>query len=129
MGQRLKDRNFSPQTIVSSPALRARETSELIASMLEFDIGRIALIDDLYLAGPDTLLTIIGHQAPSGNLMLVGHNPGMTELINRLAAGRIDRLPTASCTLFKINDTKITNDRHYGGLIDFPANPGEPLEV
>jgi phosphohistidine phosphatase len=127
MGQRLHDRQFSLQTLICSPAVRARETAEIVGRVLGFDLQKIIYLDDLYLASPDTLLDEIQAYATTGNLMAVGHNPGMTSLVNRLATGRIDNMPTAAYALFEIGDGLFKAGSVYPASIDFPANPGEPF--
>jgi phosphohistidine phosphatase len=127
MGQRLHDRQFSLQTLICSPAIRARETAEIVGRVLGFDLQKIIYLDDLYLASPDTLLGEIQAHFASGNLMAVGHNPGMTSLVNRLASGRIDNMPTAAYALFATGDKLFDAESVYPASIDFPANPGEPF--
>ena len=127
MGMRLSARQFSPQTLICSPAARARETTEIVGRLLGFDLQKIIYLDNLYLASPDTLLGEIQTHFASGNLMAVGHNPGMTSLVNRLASGRIDNMPTAAYALFDTGDGLFNVESVYPAGIDFPANPGEPF--
>ena len=127
MGQRLRDRQFNPLTLICSTALRARETAEIVSRVLGFDAQQIVRTDDLYLASPDTLISQIRTHAASGNLMVVGHNPGLTSLVNRLAAGRIDNMPTAAYALFEIGGDIFNVASRYPASIDFPANPGDPF--
>ncbi len=127
MGQRLRARRFDPLKLICSPALRARETAEIVGRLLGFDGRQIVRSDDLYLASPDTLISQIQTYAASGNLMVVGHNPGLTNLVNRLAAGRIDNMPTAAYALFEIGGGVFSAGNHYPASIDFPANPGDPF--
>lgn len=127
MGQRLCARQFDPLTLICSPALRARETAEIVGRVLGFDAKQIVHSDALYLASPDTLISQIQAYADSQDLMVVGHNPGLTSLVNRLAAGRIDHMPTAAYALFEIGGGAISAGDHYPASIDFPANPGDPF--
>ncbi len=129
MGQRLSTRRFSPQVLICSPAVRARETAEIVGRLIGFDLQKIIFPDDLYLASPDTLLSHIQAHAGTGNLMSVGHNPGMTSLVNRLASGRIDNMPTAAYALFATGDKLFDAESVYPASIDFPANQGEPFEA
>lgn len=73
--------------LISSPALRTRKTAEKIASMLDFT-DHIIWPDAAYLADADTLLTILS-EAPQDieHVVLVGHNPGMEELVAGLCTG------------------------------------------
>ncbi len=126
MGQRLRARQFKPQTLICSPALRARETAEIVGRLLGFDAQQISRVDELYLASPDTLLSQIQTHADNQNLMVVSHNPGLTGLVNRLAAGRVDNMPTAAYALFEIGNG-FSTENLYPASIDFPANPGDPF--
>lgn len=127
MGRRLSARQFKPQTLICSPALRARETAEIVGRLLGFDAQRIIHADALYLASPDTLISQIQAHPDSQDLMVVGHNPGLTGLVNRLAAGRIDNMPTAAYVWFEIGGGVFSAKNPYPASIDFPANPGDPF--
>ena len=85
--------------IVSSPALRTRETAEALTTILKFKRG-IVWQEGIYEAQADTLLDLLS-QVPTEmeHAVLVGHNPGLEELISGLVAGSTARLgitlPTA----------------------------------
>jgi phosphohistidine phosphatase len=99
MGQRFLARGFAPDGIVSSGAVRAETTARAIAREIGYPTARVRREDALYLAGPATLLEIVRRADDRlGSLMLVGHNPGMTDFANTLSDFRIDNLPT--CGLF-----------------------------
>lgn len=85
-----------PDWVISSPATRARQTAELVCQSMGYAIGRIQYEPRVYEALPETLLDVI-EQVPDevDHLMLVGHNPGLTLLVNMLG-GRLDNLPTCS---------------------------------
>ena len=95
MPELISDSITLPQAILSSDALRAKETSEAIADGYGIVPKDIKFIPALYLAGLETLLDCLGAQDDSlGHLMLVGHNPGLTELHNYLCREAADDLPT-----------------------------------
>lgn len=106
MGQRLAARSLRPDAIVSSTALRARTTAELVAAELGVDARRIRLQEALYNASGAALLDeVIRLDDALDCVMLVAHNPGLTELAHRfddavghLAAGAVTgfRFPAAS---------------------------------
>ncbi|MDH3899733.1 MAG: histidine phosphatase family protein, partial [Gammaproteobacteria bacterium] len=78
MGTWMKRNGLIPDYIVSSPASRARQTTELVCDAAGFDPGIITWNADLYLADLQTLLEIAGNSPdPANTVMLVGHNPGM----------------------------------------------------
>lgn len=81
-----------PDWIVSSPALRAKETAELLAEALQFSRS-IVWNERVYLAAAITLLEIL-RETPdvAEHLVIVGHNPGMSDLAAGLCAGGDFRL-------------------------------------
>ena len=68
--------------------------------------------DDLYHAGVNSLLDVVAEQDEGFNsIMLVGHNPGFTDLANYLSPGLTGNLPTCgvvsvslACDDWKIRD-------------------------
>ncbi len=96
MGKLLASRGVSPQRIFSSPARRAHSTAKLAAQALDCGSTAIELDEALYLAPASRLLEVLDERAAHlDEVMLVAHNPGMTDLANRIADARIDNLPTA----------------------------------
>lgn len=86
-----------PDAIVTSDAVRARQTAELVAEATGF-AGSLTLEPDVYGADLATLLQIIrGLPDEAGCVLLVGHNPGLEELTAALADAGVAavRLPTA----------------------------------
>jgi phosphohistidine phosphatase len=101
MGQLLKERGIIPQLIVSSDAFRAKTTARLVATELGYPENDIVLRHSLYLSSPQTMLDVLAETgAGKDHVMLVAHNPGMTDLANRLSDARIDNLPT--CGVFMV---------------------------
>ncbi len=100
MGKRLAARGVKPDRVVSSPAVRALATAKVIAGAL--DVGRKDIVVDerVYEASVDDLLGVIrelgGHPRC---VVLVGHNPGMTELAQRFSR-EIGTLPTCAVAEF-----------------------------
>lgn len=95
MGRRLLERGARPSLILTSTAKRARKTARTIARQLNYPIEFIQGESDLYLAAPDTILRVLAQQEDGFNdLMLFGHNPGITELADQLTGIQIDNVPT-----------------------------------
>jgi len=104
-GKRLKTLGVLPDLILTSPAIRALTTARTIADELGYDPGGIALEEGLYEAVPEDTLNIIRATAASCNsLMVFGHNPTMTDLINQLSDFEVDSVPTcgAFCAAFDV---------------------------
>jgi phosphohistidine phosphatase len=95
IGQLLRDERLVPDQIVSSSAKRARRTAEHVAQASGFR-GETRLTNELYEAAPEQMLAVI-KQTPQVHerLLLVGHNPGLEELLE-LLTGECRPLTTAA---------------------------------
>lgn len=89
----------TPDWIISSPALRARQTAEVVATHL--DLARSLQWDErIYEATAETLLEVL-RVAPekAAHVVLIGHNPGLESLAAGLCSGSTSgvalHLPTA----------------------------------
>lgn len=97
MGLKLKELGFIPDQIISSSANRALSTAKLLAESISHPLSKIIETKALYLADLSTMLKIVNSVNDEiDSLMLVGHNPGMTQIINYLAAENLFNLPTCS---------------------------------
>jgi phosphohistidine phosphatase len=95
MAALLKNRAITVDRILSSTAKRAKQTAEITAKVLGIPETQIQWDRSLYHASSDHLLAVIKAQpAQLQTLILVGHNPGLTELIVELGVN-LDNLPTA----------------------------------
>ncbi|MEE2752479.1 MAG: histidine phosphatase family protein [Candidatus Latescibacterota bacterium] len=105
MGERLKDLNAEPDLILTSPAKRAPVTASTIAAKLGCGPAVVQSNDVLYGAVADDTLRIIRElDANFNSAMFFGHNPTMTDLVNRLMDFKIDNMPTcgAFCAAFDV---------------------------
>jgi len=96
MADRLLSRGVLPQRILCSPALRTVTTAEIFANRMNIPKELIQMERQIYLAGPDHLLHIVRQQENNiDTVMLVGHNPALTDLLNEICQDvRIDNMPT-----------------------------------
>lgn len=95
MANFLKDQNIIPDAIVSSPAVRAYSTAKIMANTLHGSTRALQVVDEIYEAHSQELLGFI-NQTPDLHrvLMLVGHNPSITNLANTLTHQFIENVPT-----------------------------------
>ena len=104
MGRRIADHGIRPSLILSSPAVRAWTTAKSIAAAMGYPAEFLQREETLYLASLDDLLDIVTAQDNGFNsLMIVGHNPGLTEFANFLVPGLTDNLPTAGVVSVQID--------------------------
>jgi phosphohistidine phosphatase len=95
MGELVREHGLIPDVVISSDAVRARLTAEAVIEAARY-AGAILLDRRLYLAGPADILSLlrtVGEKAET--VMIVGHNPGLEELVAQLT-GDWQNLPTAA---------------------------------
>jgi len=96
MARRVLERGILPDLILSSPANRAAATARTFAGHLRYPLERVRFEAGLYDAGVNDLLGAMGTiEAAVGTLLLVGHNPGLTALADRLLGIPLGNIPTA----------------------------------
>jgi phosphohistidine phosphatase len=95
IGKVLLKMGLKPDMVISSPAVRASDTAEIICTELGIEKSKIHFDEDIYEAATDDLLEIIQSVEEDVNTLLIfGHNPGLTNLSNFLTDQYIDNIPT-----------------------------------
>lgn len=97
MGKLLKSIGMIPALVISSTAERTKTTAQLVTSQLGIKADRLIFEKELYLASAQEIFLIIKDTPPEYNsVMIVAHNPGITELLNRLTGGNnyVANIPT-----------------------------------
>ena len=104
MGQRLSEAGIRPSLIASSPAVRAWTTARVIAAEMSYPFEFLMRENNLYLASLNDLLDVIVEQDEGfQSLLIVGHNPGLTDLANFLCPDLTNNLPTAGVVSVNID--------------------------
>ncbi|MFZ1279419.1 MAG: histidine phosphatase family protein [Ignavibacteriaceae bacterium] len=99
----LKKKNIKMDLIISSTSKRTMETAKVFANTLNLKI-----IEDrnLYLASEPEIIRIVKKIDDCyDSVILVGHNPGMTNLINLVSNTGIDNLPTTGIIGIPVKNT------------------------
>lgn len=114
VGSWMRETGLEPDLVLCSTAVRTRETLELLGDAIPSGTP-VHFLDALYHASVHTLLEEIRNAPPEAKcLLVVGHNPGLHELIWRLpvpgsmppdvlARLRL-KLPTGSLAHFRAPD-------------------------
>ncbi len=71
-------KDFPPQLIISSTALRAKQTAELFKNNFKLGEPEIKEFQELYITGVDEILSVI-HNIDNkiDSILMVSHNPGL----------------------------------------------------
>ena len=92
--------------IFSSPAVRAYETACILAHALKFPIESIKIESGIYSGDADKIADLFYDLSKKiDSLMIVGHNPSITNFANLLLSSPIDYLPTSGLVCIQF-DTK-----------------------
>lgn len=88
IAQNMKDMDVRIDLIRTSPYVRAHDTARIVAKAFGLKKDRLILSDNLAPSGfAKDLIAEIKEKVPVENLMLVGHEPYLSELIAMLVAG------------------------------------------
>ena len=126
MGKRLQGLGIRTDVWISSTALRAITTAEIIAEKIGFPQNQIQRTKDLYHASATELQEFIaGLDDAIGSAILFGHNPGMTSLVANLYGLPIDNLPTCGVVHLQFNEntwSAVSSAPPARAYFDFPKN-------
>lgn len=99
MGEHLKERNIFPDTIITSSALRAIETTKYLCRHSGYK-NLIEVNFSLHRGGIDAYINALATVSnDKQKLMIIGHNPDLEELVGTLINRKM-RIPT--CTLVQL---------------------------
>lgn len=105
VGEWLRERVSLPDAIITSDAIRARTTAHAVAKAVGH-MQEVVMEPALYLARPETIVDLLARlERDPKTVMIVGHNPGLEELV-RLLTGDPVSLATAA-----IVEVELTIDR------------------
>jgi phosphohistidine phosphatase len=107
IGRYLKRELIVPELVLSSPAARARETIERVAKAAKWSV-EVRFDQRIYEAGGLRLLEVISQiENERKTVLLVGHNPGIEELL-MLLAGESKKVPTGALMKLELKSSKWT---------------------
>lgn len=127
---RLKSRGARPTLLLTSPARRTLRTAEIVGHALGLGPAETRTVPELYLAAPNDIRNVLAAQDDAHDCVLVvGHNPGLTDLANDLLPGlALDNLPTTGVVAVELaSSTWSAAARTRGRLeyLDYPKNPAQ----
>ena len=96
MGAILKKLKVAPDLIISSPANRASTTARIVAHHINYSLEEIQYSENIYEFSANALIDVIEHLNDDiKKVMLVGHNPALTDLANYIGDTPISNIPTS----------------------------------
>ena len=100
----LAAKNNIPQAIVSSPANRAFSTAKGVATLIGINEQQIGSEKRVYEANILTLTYLLQETSNEIDcLLLVGHNPGMSGLVNTLSKQKVAPMPTCALVALELD--------------------------
>jgi len=119
MGSYLTLRGIMPELILSSCALRAQQTADLLADKIAFG-GERYYLQELYLASVEAIMEIVSIQDDTvQSMFIVGHNPQLHELVNSLMDEHISKFPSLGIVAVNFNIDHWDEIREVTGEMDF----------
>ena len=102
MAQLLKEQDLIPTKIVSSTAVRARQTADAISELFSTPV---VTNSDLYLASPKEWAKVLEAFLDEEIVLSIGHNPGIESFVSKVC-GDYERMPTAAIAHFSVAETE-----------------------
>lgn len=104
IGKVIRDKGLKPDLIICSPSKRTRQTIKLVLEASELN-NKIDFEDRIYEASSEQLLAVLKEQKKADSILMVGHNPGIEELLTKLT-GDYEHFPTAALAAIDLDIEK-----------------------
>ncbi len=122
-GQWLLQQGEVPELIISSPATRAMHTALIFAQELHYPMSDIQMESSLYLGSIEDVGAVLAKvDASIDSVFLFGHNPTITNFVNRSIDHNIDNVPTTgvACLSFDSADWQDLGSEAELVFFDYP---------
>lgn len=128
MAKRLRCRALHMDGLLSSSSVRTRQTVAMLAPALAIDAENIWFRDVLYHASPSVCNSQVHTLSERwSRAVVVGHNPGLTYWVNKLAGIALDNVPTLGMAFIQFPEAKtweaINTGRGELVWYDYPKQP------
>jgi phosphohistidine phosphatase len=121
-GKYARTQKVRPDLVLSSPAIRARNTTELFLAAAGLK-NTPAYDERIYEASARRLLQVLSEfDDDYKSVLLVGHNPGFEDLCERLT-GAAKKVPTASLTCIELKIDKWAAPKGGKGKLKWRMTP------
>ena len=128
IGEALRERKVLPNAIICSPAERAQQTAALVKAAAGLT-AEVKYDERIYGADVARLLRVVEETDEAvGSLLLVGHNPGITEFCHYLT-GETRRFPTAALACLNLNMAAWREAHESCGNLNWMITPKDLQKV
>jgi phosphohistidine phosphatase len=128
IGRFLRKERVNPDLVLSSCAVRARETIDIVLKAAKLRT-EIRYDERIYEASPLRLLEVILQiDSDRKSVLLVGHNPGMEELL-QLLTGNVEHMPTAALAKIALKTSKWSGVGARKGTLEWFVKPKELQDI
>jgi len=125
ISRKLKLNNRIPDRIISSPAIRALHTAVIFARVFDFPLKNLQINNMLYESSEEIMIEYIKNiPEDCQSVMLFGHNPDVTDLVNHFVKITVDNIPTSGVVslTFKCQTwNQISRDNLDNELLFYPS--------
>jgi phosphohistidine phosphatase len=102
MADYLKSKIDKIDYLHSSSSIRTFDTSKYFINKIQF--GKVEYDDSLYHSSATSILNMISNYSENyQSVMIIAHNPGLTNLINNITNISLDNLPTTGLAEIEFN--------------------------
>jgi phosphohistidine phosphatase len=124
----MRKQGVSPDLVLSSPAVRARETIGIVIKAAQLP-AEVRYDQRIYEAGPLRLLEVISEiEEDTNEVLVVGHNPGMEDLL-QLLTGRTEHVATGTLAKVDLKTAKWSKVADHKGKLAWLVKPKELAET
>lgn len=124
MGRFIRKQKVTPDLLLSSPAIRARETIETVITTAKLPT-ELRYDQRIYEAGALRLLEVVAQiEEERGTVLLVGHNPGLEELLE-LLTDRGEHMATGTLAKIDLKANSWGKALAQKGSLDWIVRPKE----
>ena len=124
MSNYLREKEKKIDKLILSTSIRTRLTSKYFIEKIHFN--SISYLDELYHASYSEIIKIISKiENNFNNIMVIGHNPGLTELINYFTDMRIYNIPTTGIIKVEFKEDEWSKITENKGKIVYKKFPKE----
>lgn len=124
VGEYIMSKKVRPDLALSSPALRARETIDIVLKAVRLR-AKPRYDQRIYETGPLGLLVVIHEiEEDKNRVILVGHNPGLEELM-RMLTGHLEHMAPGALAKIDLEANKWSEAGGGMGKLDWLVQPKE----